>query len=154
MSRGAHRAAPFLCTWVFGPEFSGSVDDLRILALAGSGIVALELLGNALTAQRMPMLTTYAIGVAFAVTLALDLLLIPHFGGAGAAAATSIAWTVGGITAIRIFARVLPGPRSRFVPTWRDVTEIWAVARDQLKRVLASRHRVRAGKDERPNAAG
>ena len=57
--------APLLCTVVFGSEFSASVDDLRVLALGAFGITAIDLLPNALTAQRMPIRGMWAIAVAF-----------------------------------------------------------------------------------------
>src|SRR4051794_38270276 len=89
-------AAPVLCTVVFGPDFAGSVDDLRVLALGAVGIVAFELLRNVLTAQGMPGRASAAVGVAFVITVTLDLLLIPRHGGIGAAWATTIAYTCGG----------------------------------------------------------
>lgn len=100
-------AAPLLCTFVFGGEFADSVPQLRVLALSAFGITALELLGNALTAQRKPMLEAVATGVAFVTTLALDLVLIPRFGGIGAAIATSVAYSAGGVTIAAIFVRSL-----------------------------------------------
>jgi O-antigen/teichoic acid export membrane protein len=112
--------APVLCVDVFGGDFRGSVDDLRILAGGSLGIVALKLLGNSLTAQRRPLLETAAIGVAFAVGVVLDLILIPHFGGAGAAAASTIAYTAGGVAAMAIFLRALGGRAGSLVPHRAD----------------------------------
>ena len=37
-------AAPFLCVTLFGPGFSGSIDELRVLSAGAFGIVALKLL--------------------------------------------------------------------------------------------------------------
>jgi O-antigen/teichoic acid export membrane protein len=99
--------APLLCAGVFGERFHGSIDDLRVLSLGAFGIVAFELLRNALTAQRKPMLSSAAVGVAFVLTVALDLLLIPRYGGLGAAIATAAAYTVGGVAAGLIFARAM-----------------------------------------------
>jgi O-antigen/teichoic acid export membrane protein len=102
---GLFVTAPILCKVIFGSAFSGSIDDLRILAFGAIGIAAVDIFANALTAQRLPMLASAAIGVSFVLTLALDIALIPHFGGAGAAAATSVAYTFGGLAAAMIFAR-------------------------------------------------
>ena len=55
-------AAPLLCEVVFGAEFSESVDDLRWLLPGTFGIVALRLLGDALIAQRRPVLVSAATG--------------------------------------------------------------------------------------------
>ena len=100
-------AAEPLCVGVFGAEFRESVNQLRVLALGGFGIVALKQLGDALTAQRRPTLEAVAIGTAFAATLFLDILLIPPFGAMGAAVASSVAYTIGGITVAIVFYRTL-----------------------------------------------
>jgi O-antigen/teichoic acid export membrane protein len=108
--------APFLCKTLPGEEFGGAIDDLRVLVLGIAGVLALQLLGNALTAQRRPLLETAATGVAFACTLVLDVLLIPSFGGLGAAIASTVAYVVGGIAAALLFARALDGRLRELVP--------------------------------------
>ncbi len=114
-------AAPFLCTTVFGDEFAGSVDDLRVLALGVGGITFMALIGAALTAQRRPMLTTAAAACAFVLTIVLALALIPPLGGLGAAIATSVAWTGGGIAIAIIFSRALRTEIGNLVPTSADI---------------------------------
>jgi len=100
-------AAPVLCVVAFGDEFVGSVDDLRILAPGAFGIVAMKVLANALVAQGHPMLSNAAIAVSFVLTVVLDILLIPSHGGLGAAIASTVAYTSGGIAVALIFARTL-----------------------------------------------
>jgi O-antigen/teichoic acid export membrane protein len=101
--------APFLCTTLAGEDFRGSIDDLRVLVFGTFGVLALQLLGNALTAQRRPLLETAATAVAFAATLVLDVALIPSHGGLGAAIASSVAYTAGGLAAGYLFSRTLGG---------------------------------------------
>lgn len=113
-------AAPILCVTIFGEAFRGSITDLRILAAGGIGIVALKLMGQALTAQRMPLLETAATAVAFALGLGLDLLLIPDHGGAGAALAATLAYTTGGIVMAILFLRALGGRANDLVPRAGD----------------------------------
>jgi O-antigen/teichoic acid export membrane protein len=113
--------APFLCAGVFGERFHGSIDDLRVLSLGAFGIVAFELLRNALTAQRKPMLGSAAVGVAFVLTVALDVLLIPRYGGLGAAIATSAAYTCGGVAAGLIFARAMHARLAELAPRLDDL---------------------------------
>lgn len=117
-------AAPILCVTVFGEEFRGSIDDLRVLAPGAFGITALKLFGNALTAQRRPMLANAAIAVAFGATIALDLLLIPRYGGLGAALASTLAYTAGGIAVAAIFARTLRVRGADFVPRPGDIRQL------------------------------
>lgn len=114
-------AAPVLCTTVFGEEFSGSVDDLRVLVVGACGIVALKLLGNALTAQRLPLRSTTAAGVAFVATIVLNVLLVPPFGGLGAAAASALAYTAGGAAIVVFFLHSFDARASSLVPRPRDV---------------------------------
>jgi O-antigen/teichoic acid export membrane protein len=113
--------APFLCAGIFGERFHGSIDDLRVLSLGAFGIVAFELLRNALTAQRKPMLGSAAVGVAFVLTVALDVLLIPRYGGLGAAIATSAAYTCGGVAAGLIFARAMHARLAELAPRLDDL---------------------------------
>jgi O-antigen/teichoic acid export membrane protein len=119
--------APTLCVTIFGAGFAGSVDDLRLLILGGFGVAALKLFGSALTAQRRPLLETAGIAVAFVAIVALDVLLIPAHGGAGAAIASSIAYGAGGVAVAVIFARTLGVSASELVPRPRDLG--WLVHR-------------------------
>jgi O-antigen/teichoic acid export membrane protein len=113
--------APVLCTTIFGSEFSGSVEMLRILALGSFGITTLKLLGNALTAQRRPLLETGAVAVAFVTVFALDFILIPNHGGIGASIASAVSYTAGGIAAAVIFGRALGASANELVPRPGDV---------------------------------
>lgn len=120
MALGIVIAAPLLCTGVFGDSFAGSVDDLRVLVLGGFGIGALKLLGNALTARDRPLLESAAIGVAFVTIIALDFLLIPGLGGLGAAIASTVAYSAGGVAVTVLFVRTLGAPAGDLVPRASD----------------------------------
>ncbi|MET0879478.1 MAG: oligosaccharide flippase family protein [Tardiphaga sp.] len=79
--------------WLFGPQF---VDGYDIMFIAAIGLVVRSAIGpverllNMLGHQNICAL---AYALAFAINLALCLLLVPRFGGHGAAAATSLALT-------------------------------------------------------------
>lgn len=135
-------AAPFLCVTVFGEEFRDSVVNLRVLALAAPGIVASQLLANALISQRRPLIASIATAIGFAVMLGLDILLIPSLGGLGAAIATSSAFTVGGLASVLIFKRVFRVSLREFVPRADDLA--WYLrkmrtVRDAAQAALRSR---------------
>jgi O-antigen/teichoic acid export membrane protein len=115
--------APFLITTVFGSEFEGAVDDLRVLLIGVFGLLALQQLGNALTAQGRPGLWASAAAVTFALTVALDIILIPPYGGLGAAIASRVAYAVGGVIAIVFFVRFFGGPASALIPRLSEVPE-------------------------------
>lgn len=122
-------AAPILCVTVFGDEFRGSVDDLRILAPGAFGIVALKLLGNALTARERPLLANVGVAVAFGTTIGLDVALIPIFGGAGAATASTVAYTVGGLVAVAVFTRAMHVRVGALLPRRQDLVRLVASLR-------------------------
>jgi O-antigen/teichoic acid export membrane protein len=117
-------AAPFLCETIFGSEFAGAVDDLRVLALGAFGVVALQQLGNALTAQRRPGLATVAAAVAFTVTVVLDIALIPPHGGLGAALASTAAYCIGGLAVAMLFLREFGVPPRALLPRAKDVRRL------------------------------
>ncbi|MDQ3758839.1 MAG: oligosaccharide flippase family protein, partial [Actinomycetota bacterium] len=114
--------APFLCVTVFGEEFRDSILMMRILVVGVFGIIALKLLGNALTAQRKPLLETTAAAAAFVVVLALDIALIPAHEGLGAAIASAAGYSVGGVAVAVIFTRTFSGRLRDLVPHLRDVS--------------------------------
>ena len=131
--------APLLCVGVFGVGFRGAIGDLRILAIGAFGIISLKVLGGALIAQRKPLLETIASVVAFLATIALDLLLIPRFGGAGAALASTVAYTAGGATIMAIAARTLSIPARAFIPRRADLITTLVSVRKLIKRLLGAK---------------
>jgi O-antigen/teichoic acid export membrane protein len=117
--------APVLCVTLFGEDFRGSIDDLRVLVPGAIGIVALKLMANAITSRDRPGLASIGIGIAFAATIVLDLILIPPYGGLGAAIASTAAYTIGGIAMALLAARVLGVGLGAFVPRRGDA--VWLV---------------------------
>ncbi len=128
-------AAPFLCVVIFGDDFRGSVDDLQILALGAFGVIAMKQLASALTAQGHPTRSSIALAIGFVVTLLLDIILIPEYGGLGAAIASTAAYTAGGIAAAVLFSRTLATPMSQLVPRLSDVTGFARTLRSILRRL-------------------
>jgi O-antigen/teichoic acid export membrane protein len=114
-------AAPFLCTTLFGEEFSDSVNMLRVLVIAAFGVASVKLLGSALVTQGRPGLQSVAIGAGFVFSVALDILLIPPFGGQGAAFAAALAHTAAGVVVATMFFRALGGGPGDLIPRVGDV---------------------------------
>jgi O-antigen/teichoic acid export membrane protein len=127
-------AAPFLCVTIFGDEFHGSIDDLRLLLAGSIGIAALKLFGNALTAQREPTLASVAISAGFVCTIVLDLIFIPPLGGSGAALASSLAYIAAGVAISVIFLRKLGGSAGDLVPRGSEVPWMISKARSLVRR--------------------
>lgn len=125
-------AAPLLCAGVFGDEFRGSIDDLRVLAPGAIGVIALKLLGDALIAQRRPLPATVATAVGLVCTIVLDVALIPSYGGLGAAIASTAAYSLGGLAAAVVFCRALGQPASALLPRPGDLRGLLAVVRSRF----------------------
>jgi len=133
--------APYLCVWLFGSQFEGSVDDLRVLAIGAIGVVALKLMGSAMTAQRLPGLASIGPAVAFVITVALDAALVSAHGGLGAATAASVAYLAGGAVMVVLFARRLEAPMTAFVPRPAEVAALGGHLGEAFARARPSRHR-------------
>jgi len=131
-------AAPFLCTTIFGSEFSGSVRDLRILALGAFGIVAIKQLGVALTSQGRPLLETGAILVALGTTALADILLIPAHADLGASIASTLSYSAGGLAMAVIFIRALGGRPSDLLPGGSELGWVSAKIRELARRQPAT----------------
>ena len=125
-------AAPILCVTFFGESFRGSIEDLRVLVLGAFGVVPKKQLGSVLTGQGKPTLASLAIGISFVVTIILDIALIPPFGGLGAAIASSVAYTVGGIAVAVIFTKTLGGGFGALVPRLCDFRLAWGAGCERL----------------------
>lgn len=125
--------APVLCTGIFGERFGGSVNQLRVLVAGAFGMVAVKLFGNALVARGRPMLQSVSVGVGFAFTVVLDVLLIPPYGGMGAAVASTVAYTAAGMLVAAIFLRVLGRRPAELLPRPRDVGWLVRQLRDRLR---------------------
>ena len=134
-------AAPILCVTVFGEEFRESVSQLRWLLPGVFGILLIKTLGCALVAQGRPLLDALAMAAAFAVTLIADIVLIPRFGGDGAAIASTLAYCSGGLAAAVIFLRTLGRRPADLVPRPADLAVLAALGR----RAVATTRRTNRG---------
>lgn len=121
-------AAPLLISVIFGARFSGAVPELRVLVLGTFGVVALKLFGTALTARGRPLRETVAVAVSFVLMVGLDLALIPSQGGMGAAIASSVAYSIGGLAVTGVFVRTLSVRPSRLLPGVSDVRDLIEVS--------------------------
>lgn len=125
-------AAPLLCVTIFGEEFRGSIDDLRVLALSSVGVAAVYLLGNALIAQRKPLHASAAEATALIASIALNLVLVPLYGGLGAAIAAALAFSIGGATVSVVFSKMLHVPLRALLPRGDELPWLWRKAREYM----------------------
>ena len=96
-------AVGFIIPVAYGPSFEDAILPAMII-LAG---LALEGMGGVITGYLYgigrPGLNSWAMGVGLAITVILDLLLIPPYGAVGAAVASAVAYTTTSLALIGFF---------------------------------------------------
>ena len=80
------------------------------------------LIANDLNGRGRPGLASTLSGAAVCITIALDLILIPSLGAAGAALGSLVAYTLFGIGSIWAECRISGIPLREFVPRRSDIT--------------------------------
>lgn len=98
--------APVAVELLFGDEFGPAVQPIfwllpGIITLSGTKVLA-----SYFFSQAKLWIVSWTALISLAVTLVFDVLLIPRFGISGAAAASSIAYTVSFIVALRFFCGI------------------------------------------------
>jgi O-antigen/teichoic acid export membrane protein len=134
----------------FGPAYHGATTPMYILlpgmVFLGVGSVAS---GNLRGLER-PGASSILAGITVAVTLTLDLILIPKFGVNGAAVASTVAYTIFGCLNVAVVSRLTKIPaRTLVVPGLNDATAYWRAAAGTAGAVvrLPLWMRARAGRD-------
>lgn len=118
--------APYLAM-IFGDGFADSATQLRILVFGAFGVAALKIVGNAMNAQRRPMLESAAAAVSFCLIIVFDFLLVPELGGTGAAVASTIGYLGGGLCALLIFSRTFAVRLGELIPSPGDAKRLMAL---------------------------
>lgn len=88
-----------LLPWIYGAEFADAVTPFRILSIGIAFTAFGTLFVTFNNAHGFPRFNVYANFAALAVTIALDILLIPRYGIIGAAAASTLAYIVSALFA-------------------------------------------------------
>lgn len=127
-------AAPLLCGGIFGPEFDEATQLLRLLAAGSLGISAAKLIGIALIAQRRPLLESVSMGAGFLTAILLYIVLIPPLGATGAAIASTVAYTVAGLTAAVFLVREFGVRPRQFFPRRGDLDRLAGMVRGVVRR--------------------
>lgn len=111
--------------WLFGNAFAGAVSPFLAI-LPGIFFFSWNtILVEDLKGRGHPNVKFRIAGLVLILTIALDLLLIPQYTLLGAALASSLAYTVAGVLAVRIFSRITGIPqRELLIPTGEDISFI------------------------------
>ena len=117
-----------LVTLLYGAPFRPALWPLLLL-LPGVAVFSLaKVLGADFAARGKPGLASQVAGVSLAVTLVLDLALIPRYEAAGAALASSMAYGVAGALAMRLYARLTGvGAEGLLLARRADLRVAWTV---------------------------
>lgn len=99
-------AAPWLVRWLFGPDFLGAIPALRLHVLCFPGVCLGGLIGHWYIIEGRAHLLAVASVAGLLVNAALNWLWIPHFGAAGAAAATAVSANVSVCVPLVLFPAV------------------------------------------------
>jgi O-antigen/teichoic acid export membrane protein len=100
-------AAPFAIPVIFGEEFDGAATPLLFLLPGAVAYAPVAILVVYLSVRRgRPRLSLAVSLAAMALTVVSSLLLIPPYGGAGAAAASTIGYAAGALLAWLFFLRL------------------------------------------------
>lgn len=103
-------AAPFLVPFLYGEAFRPAVSPFLFLLPGALGLTWGMLAEVYLKGQGRPGLAAIATGIGFLFTVVFDLLLIPRFGVAGAAGASSLAYLAfAGVLTYLVLRRATPG---------------------------------------------
>ncbi len=135
---------PVVIYYAFGSQYRAAIVPMLILLpgvwFLGVGTVIQGDLGG----RGRPGTSSKLAGIAAAVTVVLDLTLIPPFGVIGAALASVAAYTTFGVASLIVLHRVSEVPlRELVLPTRRDLGVYSQLARDALARL-------RGGARDRP----
>jgi O-antigen/teichoic acid export membrane protein len=110
----------------YGVDFFGSVIPFLLLLPGIVGMVLSKIIFANLSGSGKPQFATYSSMVTFAATIGLDILLIPGYGIAGAAIASTIAYLLGSYLSVFWFSRQ---SKIRWyqiiIPTGRDAIDVW-----------------------------
>ncbi len=134
----------------YGPAFDQSI-QLGFLLLPGALILSIAKVVSAVVLGRgLPHYAIYNVLITLPVTLGLYFLLIPPFGASGAAAASSVSYTLTTVVALYFYHRATGASvRAAVVPTVADVREYPRAASQLLSAshtwLVALRHKATEG---------
>ena len=111
---------PFMLPFVFGEEFAEAVPMVLVLLAASLPLAAAVVLSAALVAVDQPGATMRAELAGLVATIPLLILLLPSYGGRGAAAVSLLAYFVRLAFQMRAACRAFDKPASAFVVPRRE----------------------------------
>jgi O-antigen/teichoic acid export membrane protein len=126
--------SPVLVQAIFGADFGLSVTAVYWLLPGTVALAGTKILASYIFSQGKPLINSYITLVTLAATVVFDLVLIPLFGVPGAAAASSIAYSLSLVLSLAVYSRM----------SGRDVWEAVLVQGSDLQMYLDAARTLRA----------
>jgi O-antigen/teichoic acid export membrane protein len=101
---------PFMVPMVFGKEFIPTVKMIQTILPGVLILVGFRILNSRLTGMGKPQVAIYTFVPALIINFILNLILLPRYGGIGAAWATNASYAVGSIAFLFVYARITHMP--------------------------------------------
>jgi len=98
--------APLLVPLIFGKEFIPTTTMIRTILPGILILVGFRILNSRLTGMGKPQVAIYTFVPALLINFILNLILLPRYGGIGAAWATNVSYAVGSIAFLFVYARI------------------------------------------------
>lgn len=126
-------AAPFMVPILFGADFIGSETMLQWLLPGMVLMVVFKLANTDLGGQGKPYIALAIMSLAVPVNIALNVLLIPQWGGVGAALASTVSYSLSAIIMMVVYARRAERSLADFLLIRKtDLVDAWAQLRSLL----------------------
>jgi O-antigen/teichoic acid export membrane protein len=133
--------APFLVTFLFGPDFSGAVPMTLVLLVASIPLCGSIVLSSALQADGVPLIPSIGEGLALIITVVGLLVLLGPLGGVGAAIVSLAAYSASFVfQLVKARGHVGLPVREFLVPRPADAQWARATAGSAWKRVVGIPH--------------
>jgi O-antigen/teichoic acid export membrane protein len=130
LALGLGVAAPVALPALFGRDFAGSALPLWLLLPGTVAFALTNVLASALAGWGRPGLNAWASALCFAITLGAAVLVIPHWGAAGAALAMSAGYLAGTAATVAFFTAQTGIPlRALLLPTTADIMRLMQALR-------------------------
>ena len=98
--------APFMVPLIFGKEFIPTVKMIQTILPGVLILVGFRILNSRLIGMGKPQVAIYTFVPALVINFILNMILLPRFGGIGAAWATNVSYAVGSVAFLFVYARI------------------------------------------------
>lgn len=102
--------SPWIVPLIFGKEFVNSVPMIQVVLPGILIMIGFRILNSRLTGMGKPQIAIFTFLPALVINFAVNLALIPVYGGIGAAWATNISYAIGSVVYLIAYARITRMP--------------------------------------------